>query len=800
MISSLSVGGAERVLTLLANRWVEMGWRLTVIDFSKPGTTPFFPLDARVREVQLGLHRVSTNPISRITTNLGRIRILRRAILRTEPDVVLSFMDRTNVLALIATVGVSVPIVVSERSSPRVLDRPWRWLRAVSYRRASVVVTQTGAALDDLPSPLRARGRVIPNPLPEDLAHLPDPDVQPAPESDIATSTLVERVVALGRLTPEKGFDVLIAAFARIISRRPNARLVIWGEGPERENLEQLARDLGVADRVDLPGETRDPAAAIGDATIFVLSSRVEGFPNALLEAMALGRPVIAADCPHGPRDIVRDGIDGILVPPEDPGALADSLIGLLADRTRRMDLARRAVEVRERFALATVAAQWEGLLLSAGTSSTEAGGDGTRSSGDGTRSSGDGARSSRPTNHAEGAVLTDGAAHRRRLKVMYLTGLGVGGAERQMLILARDLPRDQFDVHFVLLGGRNPLAGEARAAGATVTTLGSMTRAGVPRVLFAAEILRRVGRYIVLCRRERYDIVDAWLFLGYGLAAVAKPFAGIPVLVSGRVSLSAYKRSFGRVARAVDELARRRSDAIVANSDAVAQDVARREGIPRDRITVIVNGVEPAVPLAPDRRRSLRAQWGADDESIVVGCVGTMRPGKGHDRVVRIAAACAPQRPGMRVVLVGDGPVRGDLEAQVRELGVEEVVVFHGVEPDARTMYGAFDIVISASDAEGLPNNVLEAAVARRAILATDAGGTREAVLDGITGLLVPVGDEDALVAGLLRLTADAELRRTLGEAAAAHVARTFPVDRLIRETADLYMSLAALKGRPRP
>jgi glycosyltransferase involved in cell wall biosynthesis len=360
VISSLSIGGAERVITELANDWVGRGWEITIVHFSIPGTPPYFPLDPRVREVPLGLHRVSRSPLDALRNNLRRIRVLRRAIRTTRPELVLSLMNRTNILTVFAATGLGLPVVVCEHTAPRgTLTRPWRILRGLAYRRATFVVMLTAGALAELPAALRRRGRVIPNPLPAQFLAT----VEPSADGHGATPAGGPTVMGLGRLTPEKGFDLLIEAFAQLADAWPTARLVIWGEGGERDRLERIRASHDLGDRVDLPGETRVPEQVLRAATVFVLSSRLEGMPMALLEAMALGRAVVACDCDHGPRDIVRDGLDGVLVPPEDVGALAGAIGALLGDDVKRVELGRRAVEVRERFALDAITAEWERLF-----------------------------------------------------------------------------------------------------------------------------------------------------------------------------------------------------------------------------------------------------------------------------------------------------------------------------------------------------------------------------------------------------------------------------------------------------
>jgi glycosyltransferase involved in cell wall biosynthesis len=373
----------------------------------------------------------------------------------------------------------------------------------------------------------------------------------------------------------------------------------------------------------------------------------------------------------------------------------------------------------------------------------------------------------------------------------MYPASLTPGGAERQMLLLTEHLPRGSFDVSFVLLGGMTEMAREAARLGATVHALGAPRRAGQPMPVFATKVARRVGSYVALCRRERYDIVDAWLYLGYGLAAVTRPISRVPVLIAGRRSLSAFKTDFGPVDRTVDAIARRSADLIVANSRAVADDVIRREGVDPARIRIIRNGV--VVPPPPDetRRRAARAALGVGADGPVVGCVGTFKRGKGQDQVVAVMAALARRRPDAWLVLVGDGPERTAVELQAREAGLERVR-FLGLVPDARTLYDGFDVVVSASDAEGLPNVLLEAAAAGRPIVATAAGGTSEIVVDGETGLLVPVGDVAGLGRALGRLVDDRALADRLGGAAREHVARTFGLERFVAETAALYREMA--------
>jgi glycosyltransferase involved in cell wall biosynthesis len=212
----------------------------------------------------------------------------------------------------------------------------------------------TGSVLQGFQQRVKVNGYVIPNP------------VAAAPVRAATSASAKERertVIAMGRLSREKGFDLLLEAFSRIAGRHPGWQLKILGEGPLRTDLEAQAAGLNLGDRVQFTGAVSEPYSILSCAGLFVFSSRFEGFGNALCEAMACGLPVVSFDCPSGPREIVRDGVDGVLVPAENIGELAAAMDRLMSDPQERMHLASKAPEVIERFGLKRVLHLWTQLF-----------------------------------------------------------------------------------------------------------------------------------------------------------------------------------------------------------------------------------------------------------------------------------------------------------------------------------------------------------------------------------------------------------------------------------------------------
>jgi glycosyltransferase involved in cell wall biosynthesis len=351
VIPGLGPGGAERVATLLCNFWAGAGHTVTLITFEGEDAPPFYRLDQRIAVRRLAASAGAGS--ARLLNNINRVSRLRTLLRELGPDVVVAFTTDANVINLLAACGSQIPVVISERNQP---DRPGlasvhRLARRLTYPFADAIVVQTDSIANWVRSRFRTPVYVLPNPV------TINPSRAPTPSADRHV------IIAVGRLTAQKGFDILIEAFARVAGRHPDWLLVIYGEGPDRTDLETLRDALSMQGRISLPGITKNIETAYAEADLFVLPSRFEGYPNALLEALAAGLPAIATSGPGGASEILEDGKYGLLVAPGDAVALASALDRMMSDPALRRAYGAEAQKAVEDLSVERIGGRWLDLL-----------------------------------------------------------------------------------------------------------------------------------------------------------------------------------------------------------------------------------------------------------------------------------------------------------------------------------------------------------------------------------------------------------------------------------------------------
>ena len=416
---------------------------------------------------------------------------------------------------------------------------------------------------------------------------------------------------------------------------------------------------------------------------------------------MACGLPVIATDCPSGPREIIRDEVDGLLIPPEDVDVLVKAMDRLMSNESERKRLGSRAVEITERFGLEKVMGMWE-------------------------------------------AVLEQVVKARMSMKVIFLIrSLNYGGAERQLVLLAEGLHKHGHSVSVAVFYANGPLEKHLHQAGVPVRQLNKRGRWDIHGFLL---------RLFQLLRKEKPDILHGYLTVPNLFAVILKPlFSRIKIIWGVRASnmdLSRYDW-LARLTYWLECRLSRFADLIIVNSRA-GFDHAVAHSFPKNKMVVIPNGIDTE-RFCPDlaERQRVRKEWGVADNEKLIGLVGRLDPMKDHPTFLRAAALLAQARKDVRFVCVGDGPAvyRQQLYVLGKELGLANRVIWAGARADMPAVYNALDVFSSSSYGEGFSNVIGEAMACGVPCVVTDVGDSAWVV--GDAGFVVPPKNPSALAQG---------------------------------------------------
>ncbi len=365
-------------------------------------------------------------------------------------------------------------------------------------------------------------------------------------------------------------------------------------------------------------------------------------------------------------------------------------------------------------------------------------------------------------------------------LKVLQLIPtLDRSGAEKQMVLLAKGLPRDRFEVEVAALTRLGPLKGELDAAGIPVTLIGKRHKVD-PMAL---------GRLTTFLKEKQFDVVQTWIYAADTYGRVAAHRAKVPVVVTSEMAVDLWK---SRPELLIDRFLSRWTDRVVGNSNAVVA-FYRKVGIPAEKLAMIPSGIADEEPPEVDPAE-VRTSLGLPPDCPLILFAGRLAAQKSVETLLSAMDLLQHVRPKFRALIVGEGPLRGRLEETARayELFEKRRVSFLGHRDDVPRLLAAADLLVLPSLYEGLPNVVLEAMRFRKPVVATAAPGTTEVVDDGVTGLLVPLRDPPALTRAIQKVLDDPELARKLGEAGRARAEAFFSVHLMIERFAALYEELA--------
>ena len=352
VISDLGAGGAQKVLTTLLNVWAASK-RVIVITLDED-SNDFYSLPDEVDRLVIGGIKRSSSILLGLLSNLKRIFLLRKQLKKIKVPVIMSFICQTNILTIIASLGLSSRVVISERNDPsrQSFGKIWDQLRKRLYRFSDRVTANTHGALQSMKHyvPLHK------------LHYLPNPIVLATVSEEVFFEN--PTILTVGRLHKQKAQDILLRAFSQFIETYPNWQLVIIGDGPLNDSLYQLSDQLNLTARVKWYKSVKNITAFYKAAVMFVLPSRHEGTPNALLEAMSHELPVIVSNASSGPLEYVDHEKTGLVVPVEDVASLSAAMLRFAEGEAFRKELAKNAFLRVKKNNLEWVLNEWELILI----------------------------------------------------------------------------------------------------------------------------------------------------------------------------------------------------------------------------------------------------------------------------------------------------------------------------------------------------------------------------------------------------------------------------------------------------
>ena len=358
LITGMPMGGAERVMSTLANELVSQGHQVRLITLKEAISA--YKLDQRVEFIGGNAKAESHNRVIRfVQSSIAAIKgaiFYRKQLKEYNPDIVLSFLTNTNLLAVINNYisRKKYPIIISERCDPRKRSKLLINLCNRVYPLADCIVCQSREIenyfLEKKPNAITS---VIPNPVKEEC---------------INTQSINKRknlIVSAGRLNNQKNYDLLIDAFSDIEKDYSDYYVEIYGQGPEKDRLQEKVNQLGLQERILFKGVKTNVMKHISDAKLYIMSSDFEGFPNALVEAMASGLPVISTDFPTGvARELIRDEENGYVIPVGDRKKLSQAMVKIISNEEIQKKMSTNNVKLREQLNVNNIVSKWNKLFM----------------------------------------------------------------------------------------------------------------------------------------------------------------------------------------------------------------------------------------------------------------------------------------------------------------------------------------------------------------------------------------------------------------------------------------------------
>ena len=730
-VQGLEEGGTEKRVERLATALDRSKFHPAVAYSDRWG-----PVGERLMAAGIGVHHIPLRHVSQLEAATVAFRAL-------SPDVLHSFCHR-NELDVQAGRAAGARAILTARVNTREWDpdlrvKPWEILRNHATDRVTAVSQAVASCCEQVEGVSSQNIVVIHNGV-ETAASRRAPLLR----QELGLDQNANLIGYVANYRPEKAHDTLLGAFRLVLETCPNTHLVCCGiMSPEAgERLRTLVCKLGLGARVSLLESRSAVESVYGSLDLYVHCSRREGFSNSLLEAMARGLPVVATAV-GGTPEAIADGENGLLVPPDNEAALAAAVAGLLHDPPRRRKFGQAARERVDRCFSMDAMIEAHTRLYSDTLASV----------------------SGVPIKRC--SVRNPPARSLTRI-LFHVDYCWLGGLEKKVGNLVLGLDRTRFEPILSWHRKWGPVGQQVADAGIRVVQLAPTHGTGkTDAVRKIAELAPEIF-HSFSCRSSSADVTNA-------------RDAGVPFIVTARGSIRS-----AEPAHAWEVERNRWAARVTACSHAIATAAAAGENLSRDWISVIHNGVA-FHEVRPAGARTL--------DRLQVGYAATYRALKEHETLLRAWRGVIDRFADARLVCCGEqyDNTKARAARLCHELGLERHVSLLDARNDIGEFYREIDIYVHPSTSEGFSNSILEAMANGLPVIATATGGTPEAVQDGVTGILAPVGDEGALQRALVAVLEDESLRRRLGDAGRERALREFSASAMVRGYQSVYEELLA-------
>ncbi len=543
-------------------------------------------------------------------------------------------------------------------------------------------------------------------------------------------------MVSVGNFTPVKGHKFLVEGFVSTSNDFPNAYLLLIGDGPLRSMLSFMVKEKRLQDRIIFLGKRNDVVDLLDLSDICILPSLSEGLSNALLEYMAAAKPIIATKV-GGNTEVITDGVNGILIEPGNPAAISWAIRNLLKNDELRRKIAVNAEETANtKFSLQAMLAKYEKLLL-----------------------------------------------HLNKPKVLHLVSSnGIFGAENVILGLAKSCNNISVIVG-ALSNFHNPhleMIEEAARRNFKTAFFDCLWQ-------FDFLAIIRVRRYL---KKHKIDILHTHNYKSDLIGFCATRFLKTKWVATNHVWHGTDSKL--KLYEALDALVLRFAHKVIAVSDEIKGDLINKK-IASESLEVIYNGIDHSefVRKGKNDLKRLREEFKIGENDVVISSVGRLSREKGQDILIKSFRILTDKVRSIKLLFVGDGPLRSELESIADRELPKGSFIFAGIRKDMQDIYSLTDILVSASYIEGLPLNILEGMAAKTAIVATRVGAVSQVIKDRMNGMLVDAGQVDALAGSLYSVVTDVSLRNRLVEHAYSDLIEIFNVQKMASRYESVYSGL---------